>query len=114
MTGDLKWMAMLLGMDDMSGEWCIYCMLRKKQWLNNEVGQPRTIKKLVELAKQNLRGPMRMGVKFEPYWPFIPVENYAVPLLHIIIGVFNDIIDHFTFKVDSSIIEHSIQEKIDS
>ena len=56
-TGDLKLMAMLLGMDDMSGEWCIYCMLRQKQWLNNEVGPPRKIKKLVELANQNLSGP---------------------------------------------------------
>ena len=31
-TGDLEWMAMLLGMSDMSNEWCLFCMLCKKQW----------------------------------------------------------------------------------
>ena len=28
-VGDLKWLAMLLGMEDMSNIWCIYCFLRK-------------------------------------------------------------------------------------
>ena len=27
-SGDLKWLAMLLGMSDMYGIWCIYCLLR--------------------------------------------------------------------------------------
>ena len=31
-TGDLKWMAMLLGMDNMSSEWCIFFFLCRKQW----------------------------------------------------------------------------------
>jgi hypothetical protein len=66
-TGDLKWMAMLLGMDDMSGEWCIFCMLRQMEWLKRQVGEEQTIKKILELARQNLSGPDRKGVKFEPY-----------------------------------------------
>ena len=31
-TGDLKWMAMLLGISDMSNKWCIFCHLRELQW----------------------------------------------------------------------------------
>jgi len=53
-TGDLKWMAMLLGMVDMSSEWCIFCMLHKKQWLenNHRKGNERTIQKIQELAAE--------------------------------------------------------------
>ena len=50
-SGDLKWLAMLLGMADMSNIWCIYCLLRKHKWM--EAGhtltedQIRTIKKKI-------------------------------------------------------------------
>ena len=65
---------------------------------------------MVELAKQKLSGADHKGVKFEPYWDFIPVKNFAVPLLHIMIGVFNDLIDHFTSQVDRHVIAHSPDE----
>ena len=103
-TGDLKWMAMLLGMDDMSGEWCIFCLLRQKEWLEGKTGEKRTIEKICELAKQNLSGAKRRGVKFSPYWDFIPIDNYAVPLLHLMIGVFNDAIDYFTASIEKVIV----------
>ena len=111
-TGDLKWMATLLGMDGMSSEWCIFCMLRKLQWQANdhEKGEPRTIERNNELADANLEGTDRMGVKSKPYWDFIPIENYAIPLLHIAIGVFNDIISYFERIVDSEIIELQPEE----
>ena len=94
---------MLLGMDGMSGEWCIFCYLRKLQWLNeHEKGQPRTIENIIELAgKTNLKGAARMGVKTTPYWEFIPIRNYAIPLLHIMIGVFNDVDAYLLDLVDS-------------
>lgn len=85
-----------------------YCMLRQKQWLENE--EERTIRKNIDLVERNLTGAARKGVKFEPYWDFIPIENYAVPLLHIMIGVFNDVIDHFVDKVDSRFNQHSAAE----
>ena len=50
-TGDLKWMAMLLGMTDMSNEWCIFCLMRKLQWnkQGHTKGQLRTIEKILEI-----------------------------------------------------------------
>ena len=97
---------MLLGMVDMSSEWCIFCMLRKKQWLenNHKKGDERTIQKIQELVAKKLSGAQRLGVQRTPYWPFIPVENYAIPLLHIMIGVFNDILDYLTDLIDTTII----------
>ena len=112
-TGDLKWMAMLLGMDGMSSDWCIYCYLRKQQWMDpgHDEGQPRTIDNIMQwAAKKNLKGAARMGVKSNPYWDFIPVQNYAIPLLHIMIGVFNDIDCYVMDIIDSCLIAKSEQE----
>ena len=100
--------AMLLGMVDTSGIWFIYCLICRQNWI--EAGhaltedQIHTIKKNLELAASAATSTDRMGVKFNPYWPFIPILNYTVPLLYIMIGVFNDILDDFIKKVESEII----------
>ena len=112
-TGDLKWMAMLLGMADMSNEWCIFCFMRKMQWSvrGHEKGEKRTMAKLLALASDTTKkGAERLGVKFRPYWDFIPIEKYTVPLLHILIGVFNDVDDFFMDLVDGRIIPVSASE----
>ena len=98
---------MLLGVVDMSSEWCIFCMLRKEQWLenNNEKGDNGTIQKIQELAEKKLVGAQRLGVQHTPYRPFIPVENYAIPLLHTLIGIFNDVLDYLTDVIDPIIID---------
>jgi hypothetical protein len=31
MAGDIKWMCMLLGMEDMTLHWCIYCQLSREE-----------------------------------------------------------------------------------
>ena len=71
-SGDLKWLAMLLGMADMSSIWCIYCLLRKQDWM--EAGHAltedqicTTIKKNLELAASAATGTDIMSVKFKPY-----------------------------------------------
>ena len=97
-TGDLKWMAMLLGMDGMSMQWCIYCYLRKQEWIveGYEKGELRTIENMIEQLEKNLTGTKRR--------PFIPVENYAVPLLHLMIGIFNDIDEYMFSFIDLHIL----------
>ena len=70
-----------------------------------------TIENIIELAgKTNLKGAARMGVKTTPYWEFIPIRNYAIPLLHIMIGVFNDVDAYLLDLVDSYIIVRSSEE----
>ena len=113
-TGDLKWMAMLLGMDGMSRQWCIYCYLRKHEWSveGHDRGEPRTIENMTEQFEKGLSGSNRRGVNFRPYWDFIPVSNYAVPLLHLMIGIFNDIDEFVLDFIDTLLIDHDPQEKV--
>ena len=83
-NSDLKWLAMLLGMADISNIWCIYCLPCKHEWM--EAGhtltedQICTIKKNIEIDNSAATGTDRFGVKFKPYWPFIPILNYIVKL----------------------------------
>ncbi len=44
-----------------------------------------------EAEKQN--GEPKLGVKKKPWWPFIPVTHYMVPLLHCEIGIGNQLLD---------------------
>ena len=106
-------MAILLGMYGMSSEWCLFFFLRRKQWqaMDYEKGDPRTIENIMDFANNpKLTGASRMGVKRAPYWPFIPVENYAIPLLHLMIGILNEIIDYFTDPFDTQIIQKGDDE----
>ena len=113
-VGDLKWLAMLLGMEDMSNIWCIYCFLRKLEWMRrgHDRSELRTIQRLIELANDSsLKGAARMGVKFAPLWDFLKIwPNYAIPHLHKCIGIFNDIMEHFENVVEWRIIEKSSDE----
>ena len=103
-VGDLKWLCMILGMTNMEGIWCIYCYLRKQQWkvYGHAPGRERTIENMAEFLNAGLRGAERMGVVDAPWWPFI--KKCMIPLLHIIIGIFNDIDQHYLKVLDEKVI----------
>ena len=113
-VGNLKWLAMLLGMEDMSNIWCIYCLLRKLEWMRigHEKSLLRTMEMLKKLANDpTLTGVARMGVKFEPLWDFLKIwPNFGIPHLHKCIGVFNDIMENFENVVEWKIIIKSPEE----
>ena len=64
---------------------------------------------MVELLNAGLRGANRMGVVDAPWWPFI--KKCMIPLLHIIIGIFNDIDQHYLKVLDKKVIAKSADEK---
>lgn len=107
-AGDLKWLSMLLGMEDMSTYWCILCLLGKAGFApsNHSKGEKRTIEMIRALIEMygieecDGTDPKHLGVKSNPFWDFIPVENFVIPLLHVWMGVFNDIDEWFLKKVD--------------
>ena len=39
--------------------------------------------------------PLFLGVKQEPWWPFLKFEHLMVPLLHCLIGIDNNLINRF-------------------
>ena len=62
------------------------------------------LKKLADEVNQpNFKGDSKMGVKASPLWSFIPLRNFLPPLLHILIGIWNDIWDKFRELVSECI-----------
>jgi hypothetical protein len=86
-VGHTKWLTMLLGMEDHSGCWCIYCLLSPTEWKElacSETGQEQTIElnnhmvdlhKISEITKSK---PKLKGIKAKPLWSFIPIINYCL------------------------------------
>ena len=81
---DLKWLVMLMGMTDMSSIRCVYCILRKKDWMGD--GHDLSEDLLRTIVKN-----LELGEKAATHEKLL---NYIIPLLHIMTGVFNDIINH--------------------
>ena len=67
---------------------------RQKEWFVGQVGCALTIGNILDLEQWKLSDAERKIIKFEPHWDFILFENYAVALLYIMIGVFNDLIHY--------------------
>jgi hypothetical protein len=98
-TGDLAFQAMALGKESMSGHWCTQCTMQMQCTLTevqlSEV-QMWTIEEYCRLgdeAERQGKGETKLGVKQKPWWDFIPITHYMVPLLHCMIGVGNQLLD---------------------
>ncbi len=57
-------------------------------------------------AEKNKGDPV-LGVKKKPWWPFIPLPNYLVPLLHCLIGIGNQLLDKLRAIINEHIAEYS-------
>ena len=57
----------------------------------------------VENGKQNRRGYAKDGLKKEPRWLFILLIHYVVPLLHVLIGIGNDLLNRFWDWVNNEV-----------
>jgi hypothetical protein len=92
-TGNLAFQAMALGKDSIAGHWCMQCTSSKAQFLDD--GTMWTMAEIVRLGKEAecKKGEPQLGIKQQPWWPFIPVLNYLVPLLHCEIGIGNQLLD---------------------
>jgi hypothetical protein len=49
--------------------------------------------RLGDEAERRGKGKTKLGVKQKPWWDFIPITHYMVPLLHCMIGVGNQLLD---------------------
>jgi hypothetical protein len=116
LIGDLKFLFTMMGRDGHSGSWCIYCVLKQSQWTaihgDNDEGKCNseanlwTIEKLhgvamIQMQKDALdRTCESSGIREIPYWNFVPVTRVIVPILHLLLGLGNDILDSFREWVD--------------
>ena len=108
MIGDLKFLSMMLGKENFDSIWCILCQLRNVDWQKkgHKLGELWTLKTLIQQAKdvleKGLEGIERKGVREQPYFK-VPVERYVWPLLHMLIGIGNAILEFFMNVVDNDI-----------
>ncbi|EJK66743.1 hypothetical protein THAOC_12304, partial [Thalassiosira oceanica] len=105
-TGDLAFHAMALGREGMSGNWCLLCNLMKSQYenINHTDGVMLDILDMFKKGKAAREAKKaNEGFKYEPWWDFIPLHHYMVPLLHCLIGVGNDLLASFLDWVNEEI-----------
>ena len=115
--GDFKFLFMVLGRDGYSSNHCLYCKLTRAQWkVTHEESKsincnapPWTIEGLT----RNYLGATQpdsvddnfvlQGQKSIPIWSFIPIRNVLIPVLHIVLGLGNDLVSNFFEWVDERI-----------
>ena len=70
------------------------------------------MEELVDLGQKIADTTMKltMGIKDAPWWPFINLECFVVPLLHALIGIGNDLLDQFRDRVTEDLEDWDQQE----
>jgi hypothetical protein len=102
-TGDLAFLSTALGKENMSGHWCPWCKLAPAEWSveSHAPGEKWTIEKLIllreeleEAARNNVNLPPSTvkGCTEKPLLDAVPIEDYVIPILHILIGMGNRLI----------------------
>ncbi len=113
LAGDCAWQSFCNGKTNMSPHWCIYCPLHRSQF-STHAGPTEnwTIESLTAMADdRSKKGTARLGVTNRPYFPWIAIEDRILPVLHLLIGVGNDVIIYFGHIVEWELIEIPAEER---
>jgi hypothetical protein len=110
-VGDLKYYTQLLGRENMSSSWCIWCQSHPSNWKHHPL--PPTEHWSIEKIKchkehidcKHFKEPLQvLGIVSSPIWDFIEVENYIFPELHAEIGVVKNV----SGKIENILLEFGI------
>ena len=100
-TGDMKWYGVAQGKEHSDRNWCWICMLKKLDWQLRDadgkakVGVLWTLEALFEIAQSlDENEKSFLGVKSEPMLKRIGPDRYDLPLLHILLGITNNLLDN--------------------
>jgi hypothetical protein len=107
-TGDLAYLAAILGKVNMSGVWCTWCDLSPVQWgeLGHDMGGAWSLASMSKIREDITAGRIentpanRKGCVADPLLTCVPVLGYINPLLHTQIGVGNMLVDSFYWWVE--------------
>ena len=98
--GDLAFQMMIQGRPNMSTNWCPYCDMMRKLWgQTGEKGRQWTNALIAEfretIINTCLKGAARKGISpnHTSIWDAFEPWEYIIPLLHCMMGMFNDAIN---------------------
>jgi len=109
-VGDLKFYAQLLGRENMSSSWCMWCTSHPSEWKHHPLPPSDlwTIKKIKNHKERIDRKEIKeareiLGIVNYPVWDFIQPENFMFPELHAEIGLVNNVLDKFYSFIDDQV-----------
>ena len=100
LTGDLAFLATIIGKENFDSFWCCFCDLMKDAWQNSDdcVGIDWTLERIAEQLElnetQQNKGVDQRGVREEPFFN-IDVDHIIFPVLHALIGIGNKVMSYF-------------------
>jgi len=93
-VGDLKFYAQLMGRENMSSSWCMWCTSHPSDWKHHPLppAETWTMQKIIRHKQRVDRREVKeardiLGIVNDPVWDFIEPENYIYPELHAEIGL---------------------------
>jgi hypothetical protein len=119
-AGDLAFYATILGKENMSSVWCTWCKLSKSAWAlpDHNLGELWTIGDLCHVRDNVAAGNISndpeniKGCTELPLFDSVPVENYIVPVLHLLIGIGNNLLESLLEWVSERIEKLTHQEVV--
>jgi hypothetical protein len=111
MAGDLLWYSTALGKEGYDGWLCPYCTAFISNWQSKDhkVGNKWTVEKVMTHAGKLESGELngknvmeRQGAKEVPLFDAADVDHYAMPVLHLTIGIVNDILDNLVEEMQAT------------
>jgi hypothetical protein len=111
-TGDLSYYADVLGMPNSSSYWCPWCLLSRIEWQQsaNNTGEKRTSTFLQEMynavrndTQKRLQPTFKKGVSSALHYKSLGPENFVPPLLHMEIGMVNQVWEDMEGWIDGEV-----------
>lgn len=111
-TGDLSFYADVLGMPNSSSYWCPWCLLSRPEWQESAdaTGESRTTAFLEQMGAaittdvaKRLKPMDKKGVSGPMHYKCLGPEHFVPPLLHLEMGMVNNVWDDFEQWVDDKV-----------
>ena len=105
-TGDLVFLVIWLGKEYVSPYWWIKCKSPAKHWklYIHTIGDEWSIENLKIFFQSGEKSTESLGIKEEPYWDFVEVDNYMCPILHnqlnLVNNVFCNLLDYGNANIE--------------
>ena len=119
-TGDLTYYTDGLGMPKSSSYWCPWCLLSRVEWQQSAEnnGEKRTIEFLQQTynavrndVQKRMQPTEKKGVSCAMHYKSLGPDNFVPPLLHMEMGLVNQVWEDFENWVDGSVEIVPVDEK---